>query len=224
MLLDPRTWSLAQCSDEVLAGASEELSQDASPETHAAVVELATGIHADVDGAIAELDWLRHRLRDELRSMGLTAAAGGTHPLAVWQDTEISGAARYRQLDDSLRALARRELEGDPSPDLTGAEVLAENRFLAARDGIDALLIDADARRLIPVREMLDAVLAQCRPHALTLGCARALDRLRPLAAATGPTVSAGARRATQLSSTWSRVLHTDSSRQRGPLRPRRAL
>ena len=41
--------------------------------------------------------------------MGLTAAAAGTHPLTVWEETQVSGAGRYRELDDSLRVLARRE-------------------------------------------------------------------------------------------------------------------
>jgi hypothetical protein len=35
-------------------------------------------------------------------------------------------------------------------------------------------------------REMLDALLAECRPHALALGCVDALDRVPWLAAATG--------------------------------------
>jgi glutamate---cysteine ligase / carboxylate-amine ligase len=76
-----------------------------------------------------------------------------------------------------IQSLARCELEGDPSPVVPGAEVLAENRFLAARDGMDARLIDPAARCLIPAREMLDSLLADCRPHALALGCAGALDR-----------------------------------------------
>ena len=49
---------------------------------------------------------------------------------------------------------------------------------------MDARLIDPAARCLIPVREMLDSLLAYCRPHALALGCADALDRVRRLAAA----------------------------------------
>ena len=68
-----------------------------------------------------------------------------------------------------------------PSP-----EVLAENRFLAARDGMDARLIDPVARQLIPVREMLDSLLRDCRPHALALGCADTLDRVQRLAASNG--------------------------------------
>ena len=109
MLLDPLDWSLAQSSDQVLPLLSDELSAHMSPETHAAVLELATGVHDDVDGAVAELAALRSRLADELRPAGLTVAAAGMHPLTVWDETEISGAPRYRLLDESMRLLARRE-------------------------------------------------------------------------------------------------------------------
>jgi glutamate---cysteine ligase / carboxylate-amine ligase len=320
MLLEPSDWSLAQSSDVVLAGLSDELSAHTAPETHAAVVELATGVHQDVDGAVAQLASLRSRLSLELDALGLTVAAAGTHPLTVHEETEVSGAVRYRGLGDSLRvlarreptmalhvhvgvpapedairvlnglrrqipvllalsanspfwqgrdsgfasarthifqafpragpprffadyadytgavdaliapgaipdpsflwwdvrvqpalgtvevrvmdaqstvreaaplvaliqSLARRELEGETSAAAPGAEVLAENRFLAARDGMGARLIDPIARSLVPVREALEALLVDCRPHAAALGCAPALDRVRWLAAATG--------------------------------------
>jgi glutamate---cysteine ligase / carboxylate-amine ligase len=320
MLLAPGDWSLAQSSDDVLSRLSDELAPHASPETHAAVLELATGIHPDVDGVVAELASLRRRLAGELGGMGLSVAAAGTHPSTVREETEVSGAVRYRALNDSMRVLARREptmalhvhvgvpvpedavrllnglrrnvpvllglsanspfwqgrdcgfasartvifqafprsgpprffadyadyvetvdeliasgaipdpsflwwdvrlqpafgtvevrvmdaqsrvrevtplvaliqslarleLEGEPSSLVPSAEVLSENRFLAARDGMDARLIDPGARRLVPVREMLDCLLAQCRPHAVALGCVGALDRLQVLAAANG--------------------------------------
>ena len=83
MLLEPADWSLAQSGDAVLARLSDELSPHTSPETHAAVVELATGIHPDVAGVVAELASLRNRLSCELDAMGLAVAAAGTHPLTV---------------------------------------------------------------------------------------------------------------------------------------------
>jgi glutamate---cysteine ligase / carboxylate-amine ligase len=320
MLLVPSDWSLAQSSDVVLAGLSDELSAHTSPETHAAVVELATGVHQHVDEAVAELALLRTRLSQELDALGLTVAAAGTHPLTVREETEVSGAVRYRALGDSLRVLARREptmalhvhvgvpaaedairvlnalrrripvllalsanspfwqgrdsgfasartlifqafpragpprffadygdytdavdaliapgaipdpsflwwdvrlqpalgtvevrvmdaqstvrevaplvalvqslarleLEGEAPSAVPGPEVLAENRFLAARDGMHARLIDPTGRSLVPVRETLEALLADCRPHAAALGCAQALDRVPWLAAAGG--------------------------------------
>ena len=320
MLIEPDRGTLVQSSDEVLARLSDKLSQQTSPETHAAVVELVTGIHDDVDGVVGELARLRGRLARELDAMGLVAGAAGMYPRPVREESAVSGAPRYRDLGDSLRFLARREptmalhvhvgvpaaedairllnglrrnipvllalsanspfshgrdsgfasartlifqafprtglprhfagyadyveavdaliasralpdpsflwwdvrlqpalgtvevrvmdaqttigevaplvaliqslarleLEGDSSPAMVGAEVLAENRFIAARDGMDARLIDPMARSLVPVRDTLDALLAECRPHALALGCADALDRVPWLAAATG--------------------------------------
>ncbi len=85
-----------------------------------------------------------------------------------------------------IQSLARLELEDKPSSLVPSPEVLAENRFLAARDGMTALLIDPTTGSLIPVRETLDSLLADCRPHALALGCAGALDRVARLAAANG--------------------------------------
>lgn len=323
MLLQPGSCSLAQASDQVVAQLSSELSFHALPETHAAVIELRTGIHTHVDGGLAELATLRRRLADELSALGLSVAAAGTHPLAVADETTVSGAARYQLLGDSLRSLARREptmalhvhvgvpdpedairvlnglrssvpmlialsanspylrgsdggfdsmrttvfqafprtgappafdnyadyvgaldpviragavpdssffwwdvrpqpalgtvevrvmdaqstiadvaplvaliqslarlqLEGDddasrqPPP---SAEVLAENRFLAARDGMAARLIEPVSGRLTPVAEMVEALLDACRPHAVKLGCAADLERVRVLAAANG--------------------------------------
>ncbi len=320
MLLDPVEWSLVQSSDSVLARLSDELFPHASTETHASVLELATDVHTDVGGIAAELASLRRRLSDELDAIGLAAAAAGTHPLTVWQETELSGGIRYGRLGDSMRVLVRREptmalhvhvgvpapedairvlnglrrqvpillalsanspfwqgrdagfasartfifqafprtglpgffagyadyveavdaliasgalpdpsylwwdvrlqpalgtvevrvmdaqssvtdiaplvaliqslsrleLEGDSRRDTVGAEVLAENRFLAARDGMDARLIDPAVQRLVPVDLTLDAVLTECRPHAVALGCESALDQVRLLAAANG--------------------------------------
>ena len=50
LLLQPDHWSLAQSSDGVPARLSDELSPQTSPETHAAVLELAASVHADVGG------------------------------------------------------------------------------------------------------------------------------------------------------------------------------
>ena len=39
----------------------------------------------------------------------MAAAVAGTHPLASWEDTEVSPGARYQFLYASMRELARRE-------------------------------------------------------------------------------------------------------------------
>ncbi|MGO9975063.1 MAG: glutamate-cysteine ligase family protein [Solirubrobacteraceae bacterium] len=74
-----------------------------------AVVELTTGIHTDVDRAVAEIAGLRGCLTRELRAMRLAVAAAGTHPRMVWEETRVSGAARYQRVAESMRLLGRRE-------------------------------------------------------------------------------------------------------------------
>jgi len=65
-------------------------------------------------------------------------------------------------------------------------EVLDENRFLAARDGMKAELLDPghDGRR--PARELLDELLAACAPHARALGCDEELAAVAGLAGEPG--------------------------------------
>ena len=57
-----------------------------------------------------------------------------------------------------------------------------ENRFIAARDGVEARLIDADIEERRPVREILTELVDHCRSHAQDLGCEAELeDSLRLL-------------------------------------------
>jgi carboxylate-amine ligase len=60
-------------------------------------------------------------------------------------------------------------------------EVLEENRFVAARDGAAASLIDPARELRAPLRETLPALLDACRPHAQELGCEAELDGVMEL-------------------------------------------
>lgn len=320
MLLDGSELSLAPSSDGVICRLSADLATHTSQETNAAVIELATGVHDDVAGAVADSARLRRRLAIELEPLGTLVACAGMHPLARAEETRISRTPRYQQIADSMRFLAREEPTmalhvhvGVPDPDdavrvlrrlrnnlpllvalsanspfsdgrdsgfasartvvfdrfprtgpprafgcyadyvegldslmASGAlpdptflwwdvrlqpalgtvelrvmdaqsavadtaplvalvqslarlelhdapgdravspEVLAENRFLAARDGLNARLIGPSQRRPVPVRMMLADLIEQCRPHAGALGCAREFDQIGRLAAANG--------------------------------------
>jgi carboxylate-amine ligase len=64
--------------------------------------------------------------------------------------------------------------------------VLDENRFIAARDGMAAHLIDPARQSRRPAAEWVNELLAACAPHATDLGCTRELESVRGLAAATG--------------------------------------
>jgi carboxylate-amine ligase len=316
MLLEPRTWSLAQAIDEVLPRLPGDVAPRVTAETHAAAAELGTGVHRTVDGALAELRALRCAMRDTCHDIGLAVASAGTHPFTVWRETSVSSGPRYEAIYGSMRELARREpsfalhvhvgvpdcedairatnrlrahlpvllalsanspfwqgrdsglasartplfqafprvgiprafadygdyvrsvdllirLDAFPEPTFlwwdvrpqprfgtvevrimdaqvtlraTAAlvalvqclvalelregvaderqatpEVLVENRFLAARDGVEAELIDAVRERRVPVREIVADLMERCEPHARDLGCADELAGLEEL-------------------------------------------
>ena len=65
-------------------------------------------------------------------------------------------------------------------------EVLEENRFLAARDGMDAQFIAPGAASRIPARELLGETLEALRPVARELGCEDHLARAEELSATPG--------------------------------------
>jgi carboxylate-amine ligase len=109
MLVRPGAWELAQDGDAVLEGISPGMAPHVRAETHAAALELATGVHGRVSEAIIELSRLRGSLSSELAGGGMRMAVAGTHPTARWNETRISAGARYQQLHGSMRELARRE-------------------------------------------------------------------------------------------------------------------
>jgi glutamate---cysteine ligase / carboxylate-amine ligase len=109
MLLDPIDWSLAFQSDAVIADLPADLRDRVTLETHAAVMEIATGVHRRVGDAVTELAQLRDKLSRALARQGLRAAVAGTHPSAVAEDTVVSSHPRYRDIGDTMRVLARRE-------------------------------------------------------------------------------------------------------------------
>jgi glutamate---cysteine ligase / carboxylate-amine ligase len=87
-----------------------------------------------------------------------------------------------------VQCIARLEIEeGFASPEAVEAvEVLDENRFIAARDGIEASLVDPQAERRIPLRELVERLLDACAPHAAALGCEDQLHAVAGLAEACG--------------------------------------
>ena len=64
---------------------------------------------------------------------------------------------------------------------ISAQEVIAENRFIAARDGVDAELVDPDLERRIPVADILADLLPVLHPHAQDLGCEEELMAVKDL-------------------------------------------
>jgi carboxylate-amine ligase len=85
-----------------------------------------------------------------------------------------------------VQSLARAELVDHAVRGPLTEEVLAENRFLAARDGLDACLVDPATRRPAPARRLLRTLVDDCRPHAAALGCQAELEHVKRLIAVNG--------------------------------------
>jgi carboxylate-amine ligase len=82
-----------------------------------------------------------------------------------------------------VQSIARLEIEQHyASAELVSSqEVLDENRFLAARDGMEAKLIDPRLTRRVPARDQLAELLDACAPHATALGCEAELASVEAL-------------------------------------------
>ena len=100
--------------------------------------------------------------------------------------------------------------DGDPRP-----EVLDENRFLAARDGVDAEFVDPVNAQRIRRRQLLANVIAVCAPHAQS-SAAPTSSRRSPTSRPTAPTGASGGwpRSAAGSAGSWRRW-RTSSSRRR---------
>jgi carboxylate-amine ligase len=95
--------------------------------------------------------------------------------------TRVSDAAALAAL---VQCVVRRHAEADA--DAAGEETLAENRFLAARDGMRARLIDDRTGRRRPADDALAELLGECWGDAAVLGCTTELGDAVALAADTG--------------------------------------
>jgi carboxylate-amine ligase len=130
--------------------------------------------------------------------IGLGAIPGATF---LWWDVRLQpllGTVEVRVMDAQASVLdtaplvalvqsrARLELEEGATDHWAAAEVLGENRFLAARDGCLARLIDPATGTRVPVQELVAELLQDCRPHAAALGCAADLEGVGRLALANG--------------------------------------
>lgn len=312
MLLDSVSWALAHRIDSVLPRLPAADGNSFTAETHGSALEMQSGVHGTIGGAMQELGALRGELEATLRPLSMRAASAGTHPFALWQEILVTAGERYQFVYGSMRELARREPTfglhvhvGIPEPEAaihaanrlrthvplllalsvnspfwqgrdsglasartplfqafprvgiprafrdyadyvesvdvlircdaipeptflwwdvrpqpklgtvevrimdaqttladTGAiaalvqsvvraevegegglerpmpqEVLEENRFLAARDGMDAALIEPKRGCRVPAIELLEQLVDVCRPHAEALGCEAELER-----------------------------------------------
>ena len=100
--------------------------------------------------------------------------------------TTLDGTAALVAL---VQSLVRLELvDGHADATLVHApEVLDENRFLAARDGVEAKLVDPVHGRAVSVVDVVADLMLSCAPHAAELGCGEELKHVAELLVFAGP-------------------------------------
>src|SRR5438045_9320150 len=91
--------------------------------------------------------------------------------------TQVADTAALAAL---VQCIAKLEVERGyvSSRALEVPEAIDENRFLAARDGMDAELIDVELERRVPAREIALRLVDACAPHPRSLGCEAYLSRI----------------------------------------------
>ena len=115
--------------------------------------------------------WWDLRLQPHLGTIEIRAMDA---QVEVWETAALTALVQCL-----VRAAAEESPEEAPPP-----EVLDENRFIAARHGIQARLIDDGRPTPLPV--LLDRTLARLAPHAEDLGCVAELEAVTDLARENG--------------------------------------
>lgn len=109
-ILDADSLELLPAVDKLVAGAEErDLPGLLKMELHASVVELATAVSDDADGAIERLRSLRRAAAETARKNGMRVAASGSYPTSVPEEQEIAPVERYTEFVEYAGPSAKRQ-------------------------------------------------------------------------------------------------------------------
>jgi carboxylate-amine ligase len=109
--VDPDTRDLrSHIAAEIVQKGKKILAERVKPEMHQSVVEIGTGVCANITDAKAEVKMIRRKIVELARDNGLRLAAAGTHPFAEWRNQEIYPDDRYRVIVEDMKMVARANL------------------------------------------------------------------------------------------------------------------
>ncbi len=109
--VDPETRDLrSHIAAEIVQKGKKILAERVKPEMHQSVVEIGTGVCANMTDAKAEVKMIRRKIVELARDNGLRLAAAGTHPFAEWRNQEIYPDDRYRIIVEDMKMVARANL------------------------------------------------------------------------------------------------------------------
>ena len=108
MVVDPQSRELKSHDQKIVEIASQStLGEHVKAEMHQAVVEVGTGICANVDQAHEEISNLRKTVSAIAGSLGLKIGASGTHPFSHWSTQMITPNPRYDAIVNEMQEAAR---------------------------------------------------------------------------------------------------------------------
>ena len=104
-LADPESLKLAGGAQKILAGAPEG---HYTGELIDCEIESNAGVHEGPEDVLEDLVSRRRYLLDETKRLGRLLGVSGTHPIGDWREQEIIDQPHYRQLEEKLGWLIKR--------------------------------------------------------------------------------------------------------------------
>jgi carboxylate-amine ligase len=105
-IIDPQTRELRSHITEMIDEGHMLLGEQVKPEMHQSMIEVGTGICANIQEARADVIKLRRTVAALAGSRGLCIAAASTHPFSSWKDQKITPSEHYAALIDEMQVLA----------------------------------------------------------------------------------------------------------------------
>src|SRR6476646_3159128 len=106
-IVDPATRELKSHVSEILDEGKLLLGEKIKPEMIQSMIEVGTGVCANIQEAREDISKLRCIVSELARKKNLAIVAASTHPFSKWSEQEIYDGDRYKLLVDELQMVAR---------------------------------------------------------------------------------------------------------------------
>ena len=106
-IVDPRTRELRSHVSEILEEGRMLLGEQVKPEMIQSMIEVGTGVCADVQEARADITNLRRVLSTLVGKQGLMIIAAGTHPFSNWQEQKTYDNTKYESIVEENQIITR---------------------------------------------------------------------------------------------------------------------
>lgn len=106
-IVDPNTRELKSHVSEILDEGKMLLGEKIKPEMIQSMIEVGTGVCANIQEAREDITKLRCIISSLARKKGMEIVAASTHPFSKWSEQTIFEADRYKLLVDELQMVAR---------------------------------------------------------------------------------------------------------------------